>query len=392
MIGCTKLICGKATVSEALKHREGEIPPHLLQFSANSRPVVVWNLNSRCNLNCQHCYIEAKSEKDQEEMTTREAKQFIGDLGKLKIPVLLFSGGEPLLREDVYELATWANKKGIRPILSTNGTLISREVAKKLKISGFKYIGVSLDGLEHIHDDFRNREGAFQLALTGLQNAMQADLKVGVRFTINEKNKEDLPQVLDLVKEKKIPRFCMYHLVYSGRGKDLISLDTSKVDKGKTIELIIERTLRFCKEDTELEILTVDNPVDGIMIYRYIQKEHPEEAGEVYRLLRRAGGCSAGEKIANVDPRGEVHPCQFWQNLSLGNVKEKSFGEIWLDNNNSHLKKLRAKANYLKGRCGECEWVKICGGCRVRAEATYGNSWEEDPACYLSEEEIGIRR
>ena len=392
MIGCTKLICGKATVSDTLKCREGEIRPHLLQFSTNLRPVVVWNLNSRCNLSCRHCYIEAKDTKEEGELTTEEAKQFIEDLGKLKIPVLLFSGGEPLLRGDVYELATWADKEGIRPILSTNGTLISRKVAKRLKTSGFKYIGVSLDGLEQVHDDFRDRVGAFQQALTGLQNAMQADLKVGVRFTINEKNKEDLPQVLDLVKEKKIPRFCMYHLVYAGRGKELISLDTSKVDKAKTIEFIIERTLKLCKDHTELEILTVDNPVDGVMIYRYIQKEHPEKADEVYELLRRAGGCSAGEKIANVDSQGEVHPCQFWQNLSLGNVKEKSFAEIWLDGSNHHLKKLRAKTNYLKGRCGKCEWVKICGGCRVRAEATYGDPWQEDPACYLSEEEIGIRR
>ena len=383
MIGCTKLICGKATVSETIKYEEGEIPSHLLQFSTNSRPIVVWNLNNRCNLNCKHCYIEAKDEKEEGELSTQEAKRFIQDLGKLKIPVLLFSGGEPLLREDVYELATWADKEGIRPILSTNGTLISQKVAKRLKTSGFKYIGISLDGLEEVHEDFRNRVGAFQQALAGLQNAMEAGLRTGVRFTINEKNKDELPQVLDLVKERKIPRFCMYHLVYSGRGKELVSLDTSKVDKKKTIEFIIERTLKLCKEGTELEILTVDNPVDGIMIYRYIQKKHPEKADEVYQLLRRAGGCSAGEKIANVDPQGEVHPCQFWQNLSLGNVKEKSFAEIWLDTSNHHLRKLRAKANYLKGRCRECEWIKICGGCRVRAEATYGDPWEEDPACYL---------
>ncbi len=383
MIGCTKLICGKATVSEAIKYKEGEIPSHLLQFSTNSRPIVVWNMNNRCNLNCKHCYVEAEDEKKEGELNTQEAKRFIQDLGKLKIPVLLFSGGEPLLREDVYELATWADKNGVRPILSTNGTLISQEVAKKLKTSGFKYVGISLDGLEKVHDDFRNREGAFQQALDGLQNVMEAGLRSGVRFTINEKNKDELPQVLDLVKERKIPRFCMYHLVYSGRGKDLVSLDTSKVDKEKTIEFIIERTMKLCKEGTELEILTVDNPVDGIMIYRYIQKKYPEKADEVYELLRRAGGCSAGEKIANVDSQGEVHPCQFWQNLSLGNVKEKSFGEIWLDTDNHHLRKLRAKADYLKGRCGECEWIKICGGCRVRAEATYGDPWAEDPACYL---------
>ena len=383
MIGCTKLICGRATVSEAIKYREGEIPSHLLQFSTNSRPIVVWNMNNRCNLNCKHCYVEAEDEKKEGELNTQEAKRFIQDLGKLKIPVLLFSGGEPLLREDVYELATWADKEGIRPILSTNGTLISQKVAKRLKTSGFKYIGISLDGLEEVHDDFRNRVGAFQQALAGLQNAMEAGLRSGVRFTINEKNKDELPQVLDLVKERKIPRFCMYHLVYSGRGKELVSLDTSKVDKEKTIEFIIERTLKLCKEGTELEILTVDNPVDGIMIYRYIQKRYPEKADEVYQLLRRAGGCSAGEKIANVDSQGEVHPCQFWQNLSLGNVKEKSFAEIWLDTSNHHLRKLRAKANYLKGRCRECEWIKICGGCRVRAEAAYGDPWEEDPACYL---------
>ena len=387
MIGCTKLLCGKATVSDLIKRGQGEIEPHLLQFSTNSKPIVIWNVNNRCNLSCKHCYIEAKDEEHKGELTTQEAKRFIDDLGKMKIPVLLFSGGEPLLRGDIYQLAARADKKGIRPVLSTNGTLITRQVAKELKMAGFRYIGVSLDGLEQVHDDFRNRAGAFQLALTGLENAMEAELKVGVRFTMSEKNKDDLPQVLELVAERGIPRFCMYHLVYSGRGKDLISLDISKKDKERTIKYIMHRTLKFSEEKRELEILTVDNPVDGIMILRHIKKEHPEKADEVYELLRRAGGCSAGEKVANVDPQGDVHPCQFWRNLSLGNVKEKNFSKIWLDKENRHLRKLRDKASYLKGKCGKCEWVEICGGCRVRAEAIHGDPWEEDPACYLDTDE-----
>ncbi len=383
MIGCTKLLCGKATVSDLIKHREGEIEPHLLQFSTNSKPIVIWNVNNRCNLSCRHCYIEAGDEEHEGELTTQEAKRFIDDLGEMKIPVLLFSGGEPLLREDIYQLAERADKKGVRPVLSTNGTLLSRQVAKKLRMAGFKYVGVSLDGLERVHDDFRNRAGAFQLALKGLENATEAGLKVGVRFTISDKNKDDLPQVLELVAERGIPRFCMYHLVYSGRGKDLISLDTCKKDKEKTIKFIMDTTLKFFEEKRELEILTVDNPVDGIMILRYVKKEHPEKADEVYELLKRAGGCSAGEKVANVDPQGDVHPCQFWRNLSLGNVKEKDFSEIWLDKENGHLRKLRDKARYLKGRCKECEWVEICAGCRVRAEAIHGDPWAEDPACYI---------
>ena len=383
MIGCTKLLCGKATVSDLIKQGPGEIEPHLLQFSTNSKPIVIWNVYNRCNLSCKHCYIEAKDEDHKGELTTQEAKRFIDDLARMKIPVLLFSGGEPLLRDDIYQLAAGADKKGVRPVLSTNGTLISRQVAKELKMSGFKYVGVSLDGLEQTHDNFRNRAGAFQLALKGLENAAEAGLKVGVRFTISDKNKDDLPQVLDLVAERGIPRFCMYHLVYSGRGKDLISLDTSKKDKERTIKYIMDRTLKFSEEKQELEILTVDNPVDGVMILEYTKKEHPETADEVYELLRRAGGCSAGEKVANVDPQGDVHPCQFWRNLSLGNVKEKNFSEIWLDKENGHLRKLRDKASHLKGRCKECEWVEICGGCRVRAEAIHGDAWGEDPACYL---------
>ncbi len=383
MIGCTKLLCGKATVSDLIKHGEGEIEPHLLQFSTNSKPIVIWNVNNRCNLNCRHCYIEARDEEHKGELSTREAERFIDDLGRMKIPVLLFSGGEPLLRGDIYQLAERAGKKGVRPVLSTNGTLISRQVAKKLRMAGFKYVGVSLDGLEQIHDDFRNRAGAFQLALEGLDNAMEAGLKVGVRFTISDKNKDDLPQVLDLIAEKGIPRFCMYHLVYSGRGRDLISMDTSKKDKERTIKYIMDRTLKFSEEKQELEILTVDNPVDGIMILKYIKQEHPEKADEVYELLRRAGGCSAGEKVANVGPQGDVHPCQFWRNLTLGNVKDKNFSKIWLDKENRHLRKLRDKTSYLKGRCKECEWVEICGGCRVRAEAINGDPWGEDPACYL---------
>lgn len=389
MIGCTKLLCGKATVSEIInKEQEGRIPPHLLQFSTNYRPVVVWNVTNRCNLRCKHCYVGADSKNYPDELTTSQAKSLIEDLGQMGVPVLLFSGGEPLLRKDVFELAHYARKFGIRPVLSTNGILITWEMAQKIKKAGFQYVGVSIDGLEKTHNSFRQNENAFELALRGLEMARRCGLSTGVRFTITGENNKELERVLNLVEKRKIPRFCMYHLVYSGRGKGIISLDTTLQEKRKTIQNIITRIEKDGKDKPSLEILTVDNPADGVYIYHYIEKHKKEKKEEVLNLLKRAGGCSAGVKIASIDSQGNVHPCQFWGHLSLGNVKRQKFSKIWLNDDNELLCKLRAKKEYLKGKCGRCGFVDICGGCRIRAEIVYSDPWQEDPACYLSEEEI----
>ena len=394
MIGCTKLLCGTATVSEAIKYERDsrQLPPGMLQFSTDERPLVVWNTTNRCNLRCQHCYLSAEDRDYSGELTNQQAKEFIYDLAEMKAPVLLFSGGEPLLRKDLFELGRLAADLGLRPVLSTNGTLITEEAAQKLLEAGFQYVGISIDGAPPTHDLFRVKEGAFEQALVGLRNANKVGLKTGVRFTVNRLNQVDLNEVLNIIEREGIPRFCMYHLVYSGRGKELADLDTSKEEKRLIMDQVIKRTLDLYNQGVEVEILTTDNHADGIYLYNYILTHQPERSQEILELLQMHGGCSAGTKFANVDPQGNVHPCQFWQHYTLGNVKERKFSEIWNDKDEPLLVSLRNKQNLVTGRCGECQYKTYCAGCRIRAEAVHGDVWAEDPACYLTDEEIGLAK
>ena len=387
MIGCTKLLCGTATVADIVKYggSSRELPPHMLQFSTDATPVVVWNSTNRCNLRCRHCYINAEDRAYSGEFTTEEAKAFIDDLASISVPVLLFSGGEPLLRHDLFELGAYAGEKGIRPVISTNGTLITPELARRIHATGFQYVGVSIDGDETVHDRFRGRPGAFAATLAGIRNSLSAGNKTGIRFTINKLNYHTLPDILDIVEREQIPRFCMYHLVYAGRGKEMAELDTTAEQKRQTIELLIERTQDFNRRGIEVEILTTDNHVDGIHILQYFERTQPERVAEIKQLLAMHGGCSAGQKMANVDPQGNVHACQFWGHKTLGNVRQSRFSEIWHKTQDAFLLKLRDKASHVAGRCGECRYKTLCGGCRIRAEAASGNLWGEDPACYLTD-------
>lgn len=390
LIGCTKLLCGTATVSEALHHQRDSrlLPPNMLQFSADNRPVVVWNVTNRCNLQCRHCYIDAQDRQYSGELSTAEAMAFIDDLATLPVPVLLLSGGEPLLREDIYALAAHAAAQGIRPVLSTNGTLITPEVATRLREAGLQYVGVSLDGDETVHDYFRGRQGAFAAALAGLEKAREAGLKTGIRFTVNRHNLATLPAVLELAAARGIPRFCLYHLVYAGRGRDMAAQDITLEEKRAVMDLLIQKAQEFKARGVDIEILTTDNHADGIHLLHYIEQTAPARAAEVKRLLAMHGGCSAGQKMANVDPLGNVHACQFWGHKILGNVRQEKFSRIWLHTSDAWLAALRDKAAHLTGRCGSCRYQAYCGGCRIRAEAVHGDIWAEDPACYLTDAEI----
>jgi putative heme d1 biosynthesis radical SAM protein NirJ1 len=387
MIGCTKLLCGTATVSDIIKHSgQQDIPPELLQFSDLNRPLVVWNMTRRCNLRCKHCYIEAEDHDYANELSTDEAKSFIDDLSAMKVPVLLFSGGEPLIRKDIFELGTLAASKGLRPVISSNGTLIDDEIAKKIKAAGFQYVGISIDGAPETHDDFRNKKGAFAMALKGIRACMDNGVKTGIRFTVNRYNQQDLPRIFEIIEEEKIPRFCMYHLVYAGRGQEMMQMDTSAEEKRSILDFVSSKTVELYNNGVETEILTTDNHADGIYLYNKIRAQEPAHGDEVVRLLQMHGGCSAGTKFANVDSVGNVHPCQFWQDYTVGNVREKPFNQIW-NSDDELMVKLRVKHEHVKGKCGECDYKTLCGGCRIRARAVSNDLWAEDPACYLTEEE-----
>jgi 12,18-didecarboxysiroheme deacetylase len=391
MIGISKLYCGTVEPSDALRYgrMSSTLPSHLLQFSAYKRPVVVWNVTRRCNLKCVHCYAHAKDQAFQNELSTAEGKRLIDNLADFGAPVLLLSGGEPLIRKDLPELAGYAVKKGMRAVISTNGTLITLAMARILKDIGLSYVGISLDGMETINDRFRGVAGAFKLAMRGIKNCQAAGIKVGLRFTINKANVREIPKIFDLLEEQNIPRVCFYHLVYAGRGSQLVEEDLSHENSRAAVDLIIDRTKDLHDRGILKEVLTVDNHADGPYLYLRLLQENPERAEEVLDLLKMNEGNNSGRGIGCVSWDGEVYADQFWRHYSFGNIKDRPFSKIWMDLSNPLMKKLKEKKEHIKGRCATCRWLDICAGnFRVRAEAVYGDVWAQDPACYLTNEEI----
>jgi len=391
MIGISKLYCGTIEPSDALRYgrRSSELPSHLLQFSEDKKPVVVWNVTRACNLRCVHCYARAVARTREPELTHEQGLALIDDLARYGVPVVLFSGGEPLMRPDLVELASYAVEKGMRAVISTNGTLITPQKAQELKRIGLSYVGVSLDGMEEVNDRFRGKAGAFRDALAGIRNCQEVGLKVGLRFTVNRMNLQEIPHIFDLLEAHDIPRVCFYHLVYAGRGSDLIAQDLDHAETRKTVDMIIDRTRDLHDRGMPKEVLTVDNHADGPYLYLRMVAEKNPRAEEVLRLLRMNEGNNSGRGIGCISWDGKVHADQFWRHYSFGNILERPFSEIWSDLSNPLMAQLKEKKNHVKGRCAECRWLDICGGnFRVRAEAVTGDIWAPDPACYLTDEEI----
>jgi radical SAM protein with 4Fe4S-binding SPASM domain len=279
----------------------------------------------------------------------------------------------------------------MRVVISTNGTLITPEMAKNLKELGVSYVGVSMDGLEPIHDRFRGKKGAFQEAMRGIKACRDAGVKVGLRFTITRHNHEQIGDIFDLIEEENIPRLCFYHLAYAGRGSKIVDDDLSHEQTREAVDVIFERTLDLHRRGLEKEILTVDNHADGVYLYMRVKEEQPERADEVFQLLSWNGGNNSGVAIGCIDNLGNVHADQFWRHYSFGNVRERPSSQIWQDTSDPVMKGLKQKKSMIKGRCAACQYLNICNGnLRVRAEAVHGDIWAPDPACYLTDAEIGI--
>jgi radical SAM protein with 4Fe4S-binding SPASM domain len=390
VLSLSRLLCGTVTPGDALRYgrRSGELPPHLLHFSEDKRPVVVWNITRRCNLHCVHCYASAADRPFEGELTTEEALGVVDDLADFGVPVVLFSGGEPLTRPDLFALSRYARERGMRAVLSTNGTLITDEVAHKLRAQGFSYAGISLDGLPDVHDRFRGKKGAFDASLAGIRRCRDAGVRVGVRYTITKRNQQHLPDLLRLIEDEDIPRFCMYHLAYSGRGRRIAPDALDGGETRRALDLVCDAVLSWHARGIEKEVLTVDNHADAAYLYLRVRREQPERADEVLRLLRWNGGNSSGMAVGCIDYRGDVHPDQFSWHMTLGNVRERAFSAIWQDTSIPLLRDLRDRRALLTERCRACGFVDICNGnLRVRAEAATGDLWGADPACYLRDDE-----
>ena len=360
MIIFSKVLADRATVWEAIRAREiscAEAPDDLIRFSSEVKPVVMWNITRECNLSCKHCYMDARSPHP-DEWTLDEGFRFIDEMAELEMPMLIVTGGEPLISKNFFPFAFYAKEKGVRMVISTNGTLITPEVATRLAEADIRYVGVSVDAADpERHDEFRGVKGAFDRAMDGLTNAIDAGLKTGLRITIHKENWQEVPKLLNLCVEMGIPRFCLYHLVPTGRGSHIMDMDVTKEQRTQVLKHLYDKAIEL--KDEEIEILTTDSPMDGVYILE--------------RLKRN--------KVANVDYLGNVNPCHFTPQMSVGNVKERPFNEIWNERPCAQLLEIRERRMTLSGTCGRCDYMDVCGGCRQKAYFYSGDFYGGDPTC-----------
>lgn len=382
MLSVSKLYCGNEEYGDILRYRG--------IHSTCKKPIVVWNVTSRCNLACEHCYADASAcSKNNYDLSTSEGKDLIDDLSAFGVPVLLFSGGEPFMRKDIFDLISYAASKGMRTVLSSNGTLIDKAKAETLKKIGISYVGISIDGREETHDRFRRKSGAFRETLNGIRTCIQSGLKVGLRFTMNKGNIADTQFVFDLMEKEQIPRICFYHLISSGRGVGVSNKELSVNEKREILNYIIDKSAELYKYGSNKEILTVANHCDGIFLYLRMKKENHPDADKVLTFLRMNSSDSSGIGIASINWDGEVYPDQFWRTRLIGNIRNEKFSSIWNSSKNEFLNKLLNRRNHITGRCSNCQFLDVCGGnFRSRAEFSTGDTWASDPGCYLYDGEI----
>lgn len=337
---------------------------------------IAWEITRRCNLRCIHCRSSSEVEvKGHPDFSTEEAFRIIDDISSYAKPVVVLSGGEPLLRGDVFDIAKYGTEKGLRICLATNGTLVTDEICEKIKESGIKIVSLSLDGAtEDVHDNFRAQKGAFQ----GTINAARLFKKHGIEFIINssftKRNQKEIPKVYKLAKELGATAWYMFMIVPTGRGEEIMNELISKDDYEEILNW------HYDMEKDEKDILV--RPTCAPHYYRIVLQRSQQEGRKFERRSLKfstggAKGCIAGQLICLIDVDGNVLPCSYFP-MPAGNIRQQSFKEIW--ENSELFKKLRDFKSY-KGRCGSCEFVSVCGGCRARAYSVYGDYLEEEPFC-----------
>ena len=363
------------------------------QVAAPSGPVVIWNLIRRCNLTCRHCYATSVDKDFPGELSTEQVYGVMDDLKSYGVPVLILSGGEPLMRPDIFDISRRAKAMGFYVGLSSNGTLVSTDNIAQIAEVGYDYVGISLDGMRGTHDLFRRRVGAFDQALNGIRLCRDAAIKVGMRFTLTRDNARDLPSLLQLMEKEGVDKFYLSHLNYAGRGNKNRTDDAHHRITRAAMDLLIDTCWNQIQRGEAREYVTGNNDADGVYLLQWAQRNLPDQAPRLAQMLRRWGGNSSGVNIANIDNLGNVHPDTMWWDYTLGSVKERPFSAIWGDTSDPLMAGLKQSERPLKGRCAECTHLSVCGGnSRTRAWQLTGDPWSEDPGCYLSDEEIGVSR
>ncbi|PIQ12514.1 MAG: heme d1 biosynthesis radical SAM protein NirJ [Hydrogenophilales bacterium CG_4_9_14_3_um_filter_59_35] len=366
-------------------------PTPLVPKRSRPGPVVIWNLIRRCNLTCKHCYSISADKDFPGELSTSDVYTVMDDLKRFRVPVLILSGGEPLLRTDIFDIAHRAKEMGFYVGLSSNGTLIDESNIDRIVAVGFDYVGVSLDGIQETHDQFRRMAGAFDKSMHGIRLCKERGIKVGIRFTLTQDNAHDLPGLLQLMEDEALDKFYLSHLNYAGRGNKNRKDDAFHQTTRQAMERLFDTCWRYQQEGRHKEFVTGNNDADGAYLLFWVRRHFPQMEDHLRAKLVQWGGNSSGVNVANIDNLGNVHPDTMWWNYNLGNVLERPFPEIWTDTSDPIMAGLKAHPRKVGGRCGQCAHFDICGGnTRVRAWQVSGDPWAEDPACYLDDEEIGL--
>lgn len=354
-------------------------------------PVVIWNLIRRCNLTCKHCYSISADINFPGELSTAQVFHVMDDMKQFGVPVLILSGGEPLLRPDIFDISRHAKAMGFYTALSTNGTLINEHNIDQIAAMDYDYLGISIDGLRETHDKFRNKEGAFDEAMHGIRLCRDKGIKVGLRFTATQDNAHELPDLLALMKAEAIDKFYLSHLNYAGRGDKNRKDDAASLMTRQLMDQLFDAAWQAEQAGVHQEFVTGNNDADGVYFYHWATKRFPQKAAELHRRLIQWGGNASGVNVANIDNLGNVHPDTMWWNYNLGNVKQRPFSEIWMDTSDPLMAGLKQSPRPLKGRCRVCQFQNVCGGnTRTRAFQVSDDPWWQDPGCYLSDTELGI--
>jgi radical SAM protein with 4Fe4S-binding SPASM domain len=390
MFSISRVLCGVEQPNDRLRFNHKRGPAQ--EREATPRPVVVWAVTRACNLRCVHCYASADAEPAPDELTTAEGLTLLDDLARFGVPAVLFSGGEPLARPDLFELLRHAQALGLPATLSTNGTLITPQVAARLAELGLRYVGVSLDGGPATHNKLRGAADAFQRATAGIEHCQHAGLRVGVRFTVHALNVHELEDVFHLCVERGIDRLCVYHLAYAGRGGKMQRADLTAAQTRAAMNRLFRLTRLMHDEGGAMEVLTVGNHADAGLALLQLEAHDPAAADAARHLLQRNGGNRSGANICSIDPVGGVHYDQFSWHYRVGNVRHATFSEIWRHPTDPRLRALRRRPDALPDACHACRFLDVCNGnLRTRAEAATGDWLGLDPSCYLTDPERRAR-
>lgn len=335
--------------------------------------LIAWELTAGCNLACKHCRGASTSQVPEGELNTKEAKHFIDEIVEMGNPILILSGGEPLVRKDIYELAHYGTEKGLRVALATNGTLVNAEVAKKLLEAGIKRVSVSLDGATaESHDEFRCVPGAFNGSMKGIEALKNAGIGFQINTTITKRNVDEIPRILKMAEEIGAEALHIFLLVPTGRGKELKNEEIAPVEYERILNWFYEQ-----QKSTKIQLKATCAPHYFRIMRQRAKKEGVEISVKTHGYEAMTKGCLGGTGFCFVSSIGEVYPCGYLPALA-GNIKQQPFREIW---DNAQVFRDLRDTSKLKGKCGRCEFKEVCSGCRARAYAATSDYLAEEPYC-----------